>query len=186
MRWIFVIAGAAALAGCGGTDKSQNEEIETSVSSAKLVDDSRSVPVTAGDINPADRPGAIVYRPTLDTALRFIEEKKQVLDPRTGDRLYLRGPHGDGKAQYGLMDSNFKIIVMGGYYKYHYTENGQKWVVVYDIVSTRRWEPGAPESTPEEMDISRIAPFIRVYQEAFSKGADVETVVFDSRRTRSP
>jgi hypothetical protein len=53
--------------------------------------------------NPAEEPGAIVYRPREDVELRYLADIENVLDPRTGDKFGIKNPSRPPPEGFGSM-----------------------------------------------------------------------------------
>jgi hypothetical protein len=138
--------------------------------------------------NPVDIPGVVVYRPDYDPTYEYVPTKNAVVDRETGEKFFVRSPHGEGAGSFQIVSAARKQVVMGSFYVHFIDIEKFPSTRVYDIAHIFDELPVPIDTSEKKYDVSRIARFFVSFAyhgqyDRFAKSSKV--VVVDSRPLRA-
>lgn len=185
-QWLVCAPLALWLIGCDDSD-AQSQDIPNALAQHADAELQRNGSMPQGRIqgNPADYPGVDVYYPDYDNSLKYNPENKTVLDPSTGQKFWVKSPHGDGVGHFGVISADNKEIVQGGYYSHWVTLAGNRRALIIDLASTYTTSPGIRGIHPTLFGAGELVEFFRVQADGGSPRESRRFIVVDSRHVRS-
>jgi hypothetical protein len=129
--------------------------------------------------NPADKPGAIVFRPDPDPLLVYEPKTEVTIDTRNGDRFAYKSGHGAEPAFFNLASADGKLIVHGNIQSRGLSASRKSFM--FEIVRAKTGLGKSPDVLPDELELSRIAQFMRAWRNGIRPDLTTEVIVVDNR-----
>jgi hypothetical protein len=128
-------------------------------------------------VNPADKPGAKVYRPRQLPGARFNPSRQRVEDSN-GDYLVLEDGHAGGEGQYTYGNEGTGLKAYGAY---RYADGDLEGRSVYEVLNLRTELGAAPKLPQSAYKLDRVAEMIRANRDTRSRNRAREVLVVDAR-----
>jgi hypothetical protein len=128
--------------------------------------------------NPAEKPGAIIFRPDSDPLLVYDSTIEATIDTRNGDRFVFRHGHGSQFAFFNV-DSDGIKAVSGNINSRGLSKS--RTMSMYEIVRATVGYDKSPDLLPQEYDLTRVASFLKAHLQGMQPGLPIEIIVVDNR-----